>query len=960
MTNPMHKDNNNDFSSLEMMNRLSLDSEYGSAQRVDASNYSVTGASCCGPVDVLNCFPSKSQLKDKSLYNRLLLCVLAICLMWCTSLKVASTFAGVFIQTPDLKDVYSSCNRAFDVTNDQRTSYVSCVEVQLGYCYMNLQSAADREAARVEKAREDNAVVVADARQNQIQCSSSFTSTRLSLQEWAKGGSSLPYRPGCSAEDRNTIGDNVGDVSAVRSEAFGITTKYSEESDSTVGRLSDYAVIRARYDANYMDNKTQYMQDDFESFVDGINFPDVSMNVSFKTLFPNVDDLIKCVSPKRPPGGPYSHSCPLQEWGAYDYLYYSQSQYKTLMDDARANALDFYSKSQTYRANAKKAYDNSKKFLEGVHDAVKEFSVSTADWGDWYDMTLLDIYPGDVVWPSQYGDFPNLPGVDAVWEKVSPIADGFYGQMRSASRATHALGEQVQEDVEAQLKKLPSPYPEDYNPPKYVGADSDVTSVTEEKKRHKNTTKSFLDQATVALGAFDQLQQYTAENLKPPRVTFNFTHFKDQSSDFSFNFAKLHAPNVDFDLFFIQFGSVSGLLYLFDFAYRAYSSMRLLYFYWGRGSVNIPDVDLTVDQEPVNPLKMSTPRLAALIITNPMAPAFLALTFTIWGGALMSSIYMPIYHEYIDGCVNHGPNGTFVTANMYSMTYNYASEDGNTASFTGLDAYDTKRADICSQYSTHSQQNQVQDAQILESVKTSHESSSSSLALYSGCIDSVALDTQYSKACCGVLGYPACGPGGSGSVPCPLNTFLDPPSPFPLPSTTLLEPSCAVDFNTPEWVLDDAVFNCDALPSCETTCEGPDSLKLEAVTESCGCMVEWTAHSVWLNITLSIIIYVFMNLSRLGIIKGLAKIFYKGLNNGLFTYKASALRDGNFVVAFKDTVRNAKDEKRSLQILIKERLDAMLPTFKWMGVPILVLAIAFNVPWIYALKSFSYDIEYKL
>jgi hypothetical protein len=41
------------------------------------------------------------------------------------------------------------------------------------------------------------------------------------------------------------------------------------------------------------------------------------------------------------------------------------------------------------------------------------------------------------------------------------------------------------------------------------------------------------------------------------------------------------------------------------------------------------------------------------------------MVFTAWGSALLSSIYSPLYNEYMSGCVNRVQgvvnNGTFVT-----------------------------------------------------------------------------------------------------------------------------------------------------------------------------------------------------------------------------------------------------------------------------------------------------------
>ena len=195
------------------------------------------------------------------------------------------------------------------------------------------------------------------------------------------------------------------------------------------------------------------------------------------------------------------------------------------------------------------------------------------------------------------------------------------------------------------------------------------------------------------------------------------------------------------------------MLFIADFAFRAYQSVRLLYYYWGRGALKVPDIDVTADQEPANPLKMSTPRLTALVLSSPATPAMLFMIFTIWGGALMSSIYVPLYEEYLGGCVNDGVNGTFVTGNIYSIAYNFASQDGNEATFSGLDNYDVSRGDTCSTYGTSTVNSQNEDEAILASLKATHAETATKNLNIATCVDATALDNNFEAACCGQTGY---------------------------------------------------------------------------------------------------------------------------------------------------------------------------------------------------------------
>jgi len=884
--------------------------------------------------------------------------------MWATSLKVASSVANAFIETPSGTDIYATCEDAYELIGIEREEYVQCVEVQLGQCNINLAQAADAEADRIEKAHENNVAIVKAAREIQSSCSAAFSGARFGLEGWAQNGVALPYLSSCSAEDKEKINDQIGDISAVRSEAFTLSTEYSEESQSTVSRLADYIVLRTAYDAEYADNKTQHMQDDFQEWVDFIYLPSFDLNVTFDALFPDVDQLVSCVTTRDPKNG---SDCPLLD-SAYELIDETMTELNTMVNAATDQLAEFEQTAERYKDNVDNAYKNSKAFFEGVHDTVARLSLNTDDWGGWFDMELNTFFPDDVEWPVAI-TFEEIPDVSEVWDKVAPALDAFYVNLTKAQRDAYLLGKKWKKDVSDQLDKLPDIMPEDYNPPQYVGADDTVMNVTAEKKRHKDRSNGFIDQAAVALDAFAELSQYTEENFNPPTVTFNFTDFRDKMSEFNFSFETLQASAIDFKLWFVQFGSLSSMLFYADFLFRAYQTIRLLYYYWGRGGLNIPDVDVTADQEPSNPFKLSTPRLFALIISNPMTPAFIAMVFTIWGSALLSSIYSPLYNEYLTGCVQKVEgienNGTFLTENLFAISYNYASQDGNTATFAGLDAYDVQRAEICSQYGSNSANRQNEDLGVLASLKESHSQSANGLALYTGCIDASYLDGQFQDACCGLDGYEVCSGGSDEQInSCPLNSLVSPTVPYSLPSTYLLEPTCQSAMVGDEWTLQDSVYNCDNLPTCDMSCEGPNKVKTKRDTEACGCMLEWGGHSIWLQLVIAVVIYVLLNMSRIKLMQGLTKLFWKYLHPGLFTFRSTCTREGEVVVGEGDgkelkDVEMGGEGKGAFAALLRRKLEEVLKKFWRKGIPQVMMAIALNVPWIYLLLNVSHDIKYR-
>lgn len=141
-------------------------------------NFTQQEPSCLAPCDVCRCCPTKSQLHDEPLYNRMIMCFFAICLMWATSLKVASSVATSFIETPTASSVYDTCEDTYELIGEEKQEYVQCVEVQLGQCNINLAKAADAEAERIEAAHETNTAIIKAARELQSSCSAAFSGAR--------------------------------------------------------------------------------------------------------------------------------------------------------------------------------------------------------------------------------------------------------------------------------------------------------------------------------------------------------------------------------------------------------------------------------------------------------------------------------------------------------------------------------------------------------------------------------------------------------------------------------------------------------------------------------------------------------------------------------------------------------------------------------------------------------------
>jgi hypothetical protein len=87
--------------------------------------------SFCGTCDVMNCCPSRQQLNDMTLCNRMVMATVAVILLWTSSLGVSLAIVRYALPTPANGAVYTTCSYAYEVSADERNSYIDCANRQI-------------------------------------------------------------------------------------------------------------------------------------------------------------------------------------------------------------------------------------------------------------------------------------------------------------------------------------------------------------------------------------------------------------------------------------------------------------------------------------------------------------------------------------------------------------------------------------------------------------------------------------------------------------------------------------------------------------------------------------------------------------------------------------------------------------------------------------------------------------
>lgn len=235
--------------------------------------------------------------------NRMMLCLLAVGLNWGTSLRVANYFALLAIETPPLDLVLDSCRAAYDITGQERERYSTCVVDNLEECDERLDKSIQREDQRVMLISRQNEDTLTGLVGVATSCSEAYTSLRLALEGWTANGGEIPLQltndTMCSAEDQDLFNRTLlgtQNIIALQTEAIGIADAYGEESSMTVQRLAEYAVERAEYDVNYVDEKTQQIQGIVNNVVNSVKAPNVKLDDLYDELSSAVYDIVVCLS----------------------------------------------------------------------------------------------------------------------------------------------------------------------------------------------------------------------------------------------------------------------------------------------------------------------------------------------------------------------------------------------------------------------------------------------------------------------------------------------------------------------------------------------------------------------------------------------------------------------------------------------------------------------------------------
>ena len=232
----------------------------------------------------------KNESDCGKLINRLLMCCVAVCLLWMTTLQVSVAIVSQQIPVPTMDSVIDSCSFAYSVIEVQRDHYIACVDRQLSVCEDQYNKAYRTESDRVAHAEVSNSILAQSFRSVVNNCSSSFLHAKQSMKAWSEGGVgySLPYYPNCSKADRQKVLNIIGSSSSgqTKTSLYESAKDYSASSDTTASHFSSYASALSAYNSQYVNNKTMHLRQQVQGLVSDVSIPHMlKLNQSMQPIY---------------------------------------------------------------------------------------------------------------------------------------------------------------------------------------------------------------------------------------------------------------------------------------------------------------------------------------------------------------------------------------------------------------------------------------------------------------------------------------------------------------------------------------------------------------------------------------------------------------------------------------------------------------------------------------------------
>lgn len=916
--------------------------------------------------------------------HRMILCGLSLSLLWLTSLELSQSLVRQFgVGVPSLSSLQEVCwHHGWGVVEGQKRGYEQCVMVELEHCDAQGEAALAAEKARVREVKQVGDAALVQVRKWETNCTALLEAAKQAAESAGCSGSTSAM-PTASPTQAPT--SPLKDV-----------ISYTQSSDATVGRLAAYADALETYNSNYLRNKTKALQGLSLDIVASVAAPTLpSINASFASLSLSLDALLGCVVLGS--GADNAQACPLGIISA-DALYLTLQTEMEGQLAAVTSTLDaFKSDLQMFKLTLDEALASADSFFDSVagaqgilawvvanldaFGAVGEMcgksspdwcSFSSSDWG--FVKGLLPAAPSLVLFP--------LPDAAEVGRQLQPSLTQMKAIIHEAQAETIAVVGQTVTELQEALNGADFTAG-DYNPPPYPGAAGAMDNATSDAAKHRKVStrmredifrvlnfssasaSAIADEAGAAATKATAAAAVDAANAGAALQEMAESSFSQAWSTLSH--AGLLSAAAEWTARLL---SLQGLVVLFDFLYRGVQTMQIIRRFWSRSLGTLPDVDAQAKEgqggggrDKHKDKGPSSSLFAAACEALPYVWLQVLLVIAFVGlcvGSLLS-LYLRALHSYRQACVppessmaKHSSNGTFLSENMFSAAFNYASSEAYARVSAGLGQHKSKFSSVCQQQGQASSSAAEEGARAYAQANASLHAAAAGLISLSSSCSSVVVSASSALA---VLQSPE-----ALFLACPLAVAQD--QAHARPNVTWAAPpllpshaASATDAG--------AVFRCSAIPPCLVACSGPDKATLAQATQQCACSAEWFLHGSVAQTVLVFVVYFSINAARVLLLRALVILLWRDLSAAVFKVTLSCDEQGAVLLDGKGTGEGEGEGEDELLLFkeqtgtIRSSLASSLCRYSAKGWLFLVLGVLVCVPGAVLLYTANDALEYR-
>lgn len=569
----------------------------------------------------------KRKVSEKRALPRLLLCALAVSLLWATSLAVCRGVMNSLLNSPDFATLQNTIDTLEAFVTTQSDSYKDCVDELFASCDEDFQQTQLAENARVssEQKRNLESLKVYDGIKSI--CAANLNEMIEKIEEVSTTLLASDFRfgiPGCESIDSFARQQQNLQL------AVGVAETTADASDEVVTTFNSQLEARIAYDLDYFGSLLPGEYEIASAILRGNLFNAEGLNQSLNTA---IAEFEACLIDGTVDNGGEAVTCPDAETvqGQIDELLAAYE------DDYDAAALQ----AQGY-------IDQAEEYIGTVDEFVARIEAIANQLPD--GINFLNSDPWDIA------------GLDfADFEAAFFRGLGFLGISREdlealRQQAVDEFNRQVDEHrdeleaLEAEIQRLQDEFGQaietDYDPPPIDG------SLSTSLQNANESAQQLADQISEDLGFVRE------EASQLPGIDEVVSNANESAANLLTGL-----QNRSFDLFsyddslFLQFEAnlqkFIDYAVTFDVVWRVLQSISLVRKYWKISGINTPPADVRSDRGALFADKKNPLQKISKLLTHPLVQM---LYSAVWIGLLTLMIflaYRPLYDQYVEGCVEN-------------------------------------------------------------------------------------------------------------------------------------------------------------------------------------------------------------------------------------------------------------------------------------------------------------------